>query len=96
MFNFDDDSIAKVLGHGVDYDFKKLLNSKDQDVRYLAVKLLTLDRALNRVVESKESYFDEALRKEDSETEALLDVFAFCQDQLNEVWNKYDKNYKRH
>ena len=96
MFNFDDDSIAKVLGHGVDYDFKSLLNSKDQDVRYLAVKLLTLDRALNRVVESKESYFDEALRKENSETEALLDIFAFCQNEINKVWEKYDQRHRRH
>lgn len=96
MFNFDDDSIAEVLGHGVDYDFESLLNSKDQDVRYLAVKLLTLDRALNRVVESKESYFDEALRKENSETEALLDVFAFCESEINKVWEKYDQRHRRH
>lgn len=96
MFNFDDESIEKVLGHGVDYDFKKLLKSEDYDVRYLATRLLTLEKALDKVVESKESYLDEALRKEDSEKDALLDVFGFCQNEINKVWEKYDQKHRRH
>lgn len=95
MFNFDDDSIAKVLGHGVDYDFERLLNSKDQDVRFLATRLLTLNKVLNKVVKSKESYLDEALRKENSEKDALLDTFGICQNLINDVWDVYGKN-RRH
>lgn len=97
MFDFDDPKfMEKLLGHSVDYDFKELLSSEDPDVKYLAKKLLTLDKALNKVVDSKETYLGSALHTEDTEKDALLDIFGFCQNVLNEVWDKYDENHRRH
>lgn len=97
MFNFEDPKfMEKILGHSVDYDFDKLLKSDDEDVRFLSKRLLTLHKALDKVVNSKETYLGSALRTENSEVDALLDIFGYCQNMLNDVWEKYDKDNRRH
>lgn len=78
------------------YDFKDLENSSKPAEREISAKILNIYRALDQVVKGESDFFATALRTEDTKEDALIDIVGFCKNEVEEVWQKYDVDKKRH
>lgn len=83
--NFDSKEIEKILGPGKKYNFDDFLVSGDRQIEFLSKKIMMVYKALDNVVDSKSSYLEQALLRESTDKDALLDVLSVCRSMIDEA-----------